>query len=77
MRWHARKVSWRLPKLSGYVITFHKADKHPATLQEVRLRIFDSAIEPVPLEQVQSYVAGKVFWLGFRSGGRKTRGLGT
>jgi hypothetical protein len=77
MRWHARKVSWGLPKLSGYVITFHKADKHPATLQEVRLRIFDSAIEPVPLEQVQSYVAGKVFWLGFRSGGRKTRGLGT
>jgi len=55
------------------VITFYKANQHPDTLQEVRLRIFDRAVEPVPSEQIQSYVAGKVFWLGFRNGGRKAR----
>jgi hypothetical protein len=55
------------------VSTFYKANQHPDTLQEVRLRIFDSAVKSVPSEQVQSYVAGKVFWLGFRNGGRKAR----
>jgi len=53
------------------LIIFYKGDQHPHTLQEVRLRIFDSAIELVPLEQLQFYIEGKTFWLGFRNGGRK------
>lgn len=54
-------------------IKFYSSELHPRTLQEVWIKAEGARREDASTVDIQQFVAGKVYWLGFKQADRTTR----
>lgn len=54
-------------------LTFLREDEHPSLLQQLHLETRHEEDSPAPLQEIQSFLSGKIYWLGFKRGSKRTR----